>query len=401
MAAHDGAPQTVMSCTREAFVNAVRFALTEQIDMVLIAGDVYDSDWQDFSTGVFFASQLSLLREADIPVILIRGNHDAASVISRDLPLPAGTTVLSHEQPQTVALEDLGVAVHGQSFASREVRANLASAYPPALAGLHNIGLLHTSLAGHPEHDPYAPCSPDDLERLGYDYWALGHIHEPSRVAEPALAHYAGCVQGRSVRECGPRGGLVVELQPGERPEVQPVAFDVLRWAVADVDCSQLKTFEEMHAAASHRLDEMLASASGRPLACRLRLVGESELHNRLLGEGDRVRAELIALANDLAPEAIWLGAVQVNTLPTKARERHLDPELQSTLEDVLGDPQTLAELRAMLVQIRTRVPEALIVKRGPLAILDHDDAAIARALELASARLELALDPVTGEAVL
>jgi DNA repair exonuclease SbcCD nuclease subunit len=394
MAAYEGTPETTASCTREAFAAAVRFAVSERVDLLLIAGDIYDGDWQDFSTGVFFASQLSALREAGIPVIVIRGNHDAASVISRELPLPEGTTVLSHEQPQTVVLEDLGVAVHGQSFATREVSENLSVNYPRAIPAMLNIGLLHTSLAGHPDHDTYAPCSGEDLERRGYDYWALGHIHEPGRVGLPAFAYYAGCVQGRSVRECGPRGGLLVELQEGEEPSVRHVSFDVLRWAVGEIDCSPFLTFEDLRLTARERLNEMVVLAEDRPVACRLRLVGESALHNRLLAEGERVRAELITLANDVAAEAIWLGSVSVMTEAISEHDSHGDPELASVLEEVLTDTETRAQLQAMLEQVRTRVPEALIVADGPLAVLGDSHSAIERALELARARLALALDP-------
>ncbi len=109
----------------------------------MIAGDVYDGDWKDFSTGLYLRAQLARLREAGIEVVLIRGNHDAASVITRNLKLP-GIHVLRHDRPESVVLEDLGVAVHGQSFATRAVTENLAAGYPSPLPGLVNIGLLHT-----------------------------------------------------------------------------------------------------------------------------------------------------------------------------------------------------------------------------------------------------------------
>ena len=125
LSAHEGAPDTAASCTREAFEAAVRFALVESVDLVVIGGDVYDGDWQDFSTGVFFARQLALLRDGGIPVVVISGNHDAASRITRRLTLPEGTSTLSAKKPETVIFEELGVAVHGQSFATREVTENL------------------------------------------------------------------------------------------------------------------------------------------------------------------------------------------------------------------------------------------------------------------------------------
>ena len=170
LSVHEGVSDAAASCTREAFEAAVRFALAENVDLVVIAGDVYDGDWQDFSTGVFFARQLALLRDGEIPVVVISGNHDAVSRITRRLTLPEGASVLSAKKPETVLFEQLGIAVHGQSFATREVTENLAADYPPAVPDMINVGVLHTSLAGHPDHDAYAACSPQDLEPLGYDY---------------------------------------------------------------------------------------------------------------------------------------------------------------------------------------------------------------------------------------
>ncbi|WP_214429507.1 metallophosphoesterase family protein, partial [Escherichia coli] len=82
--------------------------------------------------------------------------------------------------------------------------------YPPAEPGYFNIGILHTSLTGQEGHDVYAPCSVDDLRRAGYDYWALGHIHERQVVAEAPAIVFPGNLQGRHAREAGPKGATLV-----------------------------------------------------------------------------------------------------------------------------------------------------------------------------------------------
>src|SRR5690606_12377027 len=122
---------------------------------------------------------------ADIPVFLISGNHDAASVISRKLTLPENVHVFSSSKPQTMEPGRWPVAIHGMSFPNREVKENLVPRYPEPISGRFNLGLLHTSLAGREgPHDTYAPCSVADLLAKGYDYWALGHIHQPQVVHE-------------------------------------------------------------------------------------------------------------------------------------------------------------------------------------------------------------------------
>ena len=142
---YEGAPaETLRSATRGALDNLVALALDRAVDFVLIAGDIYDGSWRDYNTGLFFASRMSRLGEADIPVFLIAGNHDAASRMTRSLRLPENVHQFPVDRPDTVRLDRLGVAIHGQGFASPAVKENLAAAYPPAVPGYVNIGLLHT-----------------------------------------------------------------------------------------------------------------------------------------------------------------------------------------------------------------------------------------------------------------
>ena len=151
--------------SRRACENLVDLVLDEQAAALLLAGDIYDGDWRDYQTGMFFVRQMTRLEEAEIPVFMISGNHDAASEITRTLRLPSNVQVMSTAEPETVVREDLGLAVHGQGFATRAVAENLVRAYPQRRSDLVNVGLLHTSVQGAVGHDNYAPCSPGILKR--------------------------------------------------------------------------------------------------------------------------------------------------------------------------------------------------------------------------------------------
>src|SRR5262249_31013699 len=77
---YEGAP--VAECraaTRRALENLVDLAIAEKVAFVLVVGDLYDGDWTDYNTGLFFGKVISRLRESGIPVTMIRGNHDAAN----------------------------------------------------------------------------------------------------------------------------------------------------------------------------------------------------------------------------------------------------------------------------------------------------------------------------------
>jgi DNA repair exonuclease SbcCD nuclease subunit len=167
---YEGAPvDEIRGASRRALDNLVQLAIEEEVKFVLLAGDLYDGNWRDHNTGLFFVSRVVKLRDAGIAVYAISGNHDAASKMTRSLPLPnnpdGSKIMLSDKRAETVLLEALGVAIHGQGFARAAVEENVVPAVPAPKSGHFNIGLLHTSLDqdGSGEHARYAPCALQDL----------------------------------------------------------------------------------------------------------------------------------------------------------------------------------------------------------------------------------------------
>lgn len=197
---YEGLPESeIRGATRAAFDTLVRRAIDEAVDFVVLAGDLFDGDWKDMGTGLYFARAMGELHLAGIPVFLIAGNHDAASVISRRIPWPPNVRAFDARKSQTHRLDHLKVAVHGQSFSTPAVTDNFVMAYPDRLEHHLNIGMLHTALAGRSGHAPYAPCSLDDLKAKHYDYWALGHVHEFERVCDAPHVIFPGNIQGRTI----------------------------------------------------------------------------------------------------------------------------------------------------------------------------------------------------------
>jgi DNA repair exonuclease SbcCD nuclease subunit len=235
--AHEGAPvETLRGATRKAFENLVNLAIDEAVNFVVIAGDLYDGDWKDYSTGLFFRGQMVKLQAKGIPVYLIAGNHDAASVISKKLTLPENVHVFSTRTAETMEVPGLAAVIHGRGFPHRAVPENLAVDYPAAVPGKFNLGLLHTSLTGRPDHDTYAPCSEQDLRNKGYAYWALGHIHQPEVISEDPWIVFAGNCQGRHARETGPRGCRLVTVKDSlEVASAEWRDLDVVRWQSVEV----------------------------------------------------------------------------------------------------------------------------------------------------------------------
>jgi DNA repair protein SbcD/Mre11 len=314
--AKDASVAALFAKANRAAVEAlVKEAVEGGAKFLVIAGDVFDGDWKDVSTGLFFAQQLGALHRADIPTFLIKGNHDAESVVSRTLRAPDSVVTFSQRKGETKLLETLGVALHGRSYPARQPPDDFLASYPPRREGLLNIGLLHTSLNGAPGHDPYAPCTVDDLKRFGYDYWALGHIHAAAIVARDPFVVYPGNIQCRSVRETGAKGAVKVTVEDGRIVDVTPVALDRARWAHEQIDVSGVGDIEDVFTPMREALARAHGSNAGRALAARLTLTGTTSAHAKLVAQAERLEDEARAIALQIGAE-FWVEKLKIATKP-------------------------------------------------------------------------------------
>ena len=389
LSAYPGAPvEAVRGATRRALESLVDFCLAERVDLLVVAGDVFDGAWKDFHTGLYLISQLGRLREADIPVVMIRGNHDAASVVTTGLRLPEGIHQLPHQHPGTVVLEDLGVAVHGQSFATRAVTENLAGGYPEPLAGFLNIGLLHTCLGGYADHESYAPCALEELASYGYDYWALGHIHQRAMLQADPYIVYSGNLQGRHARECGAKGATLVEVVDGDLRLIEQT-FDHVRWNRVRVDAGQVVDGDELLAHAEEALAAAVAAAGDRLIACRLEIHGVSTAHTAFVRQREELDAELRAVAGGLGGEHVWVERVRWETEPPRVASSPTDDALGETLRvirEAAASDATLADLAEGLRPLASRLPAD--VRLGPDGIDPTDPETLRRLLRQSEALL-------------
>lgn len=309
---YPGAPvEQIREATRRAVENLVDLCIDEGADFLLIAGDLYDGTWKDYNTGLFFTDKMSRLREAEIPVFLVRGNHDAASQITTKLRLPDNVAELSVRRAETKVLGNLGVAIHGQSFANKAVTDDLAAHYPDPIAGYFNIGLLHTCVSGREGHESYAPCSLDTLVRKGYDYWALGHVHKREILHKEPWVVFPGNLQGRHARETGPKGATVVTVENGRVVSLEPRCLDAVRWTVCDVDIGGAASGDDVVDIARALLARSLDDADGRPVAARVILRGTSRAHGALHAHPERWTNEIRTAARDLGGEGVWVEKIR------------------------------------------------------------------------------------------
>jgi exonuclease SbcD len=342
----------IRHCTRRAFAAMIDLALAEDVAFVVIAGDLYDGDWKDFSTGLFFAEQM---RRLGRPCFLLRGNHDARSVITRSLKPPENVREFSSRTCEMFEMTELGVALHGYSFPNRAVPEDLSASYCAPMPGLLNIGLLHTSAEDPGEHAVYAPCSVTQLGLKGYDYWALGHIHTRQVLAERPWIVFSGNLQGRHPRETGAKGCTLVTIEDRHIVAVEHRTVDVLRWAALEVDATGADK-ATLNGRISETARAAVAEAEGRPVLARLTLTGVSDLHGALLGDVERLAAECRAAGIEVGAE-LWVEAVRVRTRPAKPAAGDVLAPLQTAFAEGLEDPALIASLLDDLAALRQKLP--------------------------------------------
>jgi exonuclease SbcD len=209
-----------------AFVATVDLALAEKVDVVLIAGDLFDSNTQPRRSVERAAAQIKRLVDARIRVVIAPGTHDVydkASIYrAYDLPALAGAvgsdlvTVLDPDH-HDVHLRSLDVVIHGRCYATKR-------APESPLAGLDvssddratwHVGLLHAAVAieGRTDGDDVV-IRTDEIAASNLDYLALGHWHSTSKGKAGGTTYaYAGAPEPIALDQDRAGNVLLVTLE--------------------------------------------------------------------------------------------------------------------------------------------------------------------------------------------
>jgi DNA repair protein SbcD/Mre11 len=355
--------ERMQRATREAFTRLIDLCVEHQAAFLVIAGDLYDHDSPNMQIAVFLRKELRRLEERGIRCVIIKGNHDADNKITSALALPANTRVIGEKKPETVTFDDLPVrvAVHGQSFKPGPVPDNLAASYPPPVRGCYNIGLLHTSLTGNSDHDPYAPCTLEDLVSRGYDYWALGHIHRRAVLSRDPYVVFPGNLQGRHARESGPKGCYVVEVDDAGRTAAATfVPLDVVRWLRADVDLKDRHSEADLVEGLREALQQAWRESDGRAAAVRVALSGQTSLYPLIERRPHRLRQTAIEIADEIAGDDMWIEKLVNHATPREDNAGLSDEahDLVGIMQEIAGNVEQIGPLLVKeLEPLRTRLP--------------------------------------------
>ncbi|MER9070674.1 DNA repair exonuclease [Mesorhizobium sp. M0902] len=352
--------ELVGDASRQAFVSIIDLCLAERVDALVIAGDLYDGDQTSMKTARFLASQMTRLHQAGIRVFKIRGNHDALSRISKQLVFPDTVTIFGG-RPQSVlqTAGGLDVAFHGLSFANPKAPESLLPKYPAAREGAVNVGIMHTSLAGSPGHDVYAPCSIADLHGHGFDYWALGHIHVRQVHPGASTVVMPGMPQGRDINEAGEKSVTLVTIRDDRSVEIEEKLTSIAQFERASVDLTGTVEWSEIVGRVRSALEDIRGSVRSRHAVVRVGLAGASPLSWALIRDRDLLLAEAEQAAEQTGDT--WVEKLELDLAPQSAETADdvADPifELAQSMRADVKSEALRAEARALVQKVIADLP--------------------------------------------
>ena len=196
---------------RDTFTSIVQLAESEKADIMVIAGDLFDSGFVTKETTELLVSLFSSVPSCRF--VIVPGNHDYIWGRSpyRKENFPKNVYIFDKEQISCFSFPEIGVDVYGYAFTSDGYTENPLEKKLQLQRSRVNVLVAHGDVGGKSK---YCPLSVADIMKSGFDYIALGHIHLGGRVQTAGNTYYAysGCPEGRSFDECGTKGVIIAEL---------------------------------------------------------------------------------------------------------------------------------------------------------------------------------------------
>ncbi len=282
---HRDVGEILRQATFAAYDNLITLCINREVGALLIAGDVFDGADHSLVGQIKFMKGLERLYAHGIRTFICHGNHDPLDSWDAGLRTPDNVHRFGSEPACVPVYPDSATSpiVCGVSYPTREVRETLLGGFPSRDSTRFTIGLLHANAGGDSVHASYAPCTIEDLTAVGYDYWALGHVHTRDIKYEgnPWVV-YSGNTQGRHPNETGARGVYVVDVDDEHRIEMEFVPVDSVRWEQRNLDIHDINTPSDLEERLHQIVDGLRVEVEGRSFVYRIRLHGRGQLHTSL-----------------------------------------------------------------------------------------------------------------------
>jgi len=358
----------VQTATRAAFTRMVDFALAERVSAMLISGDLFDGAERSARTAAFLTGQFDRLRQRDIRVFYIKGNHDAENPITGELAPPDNVHVFDGRGGKQALTDDIWI--HGVSFAGRQAPESLLPKFPAPVPGAINIAMLHTSLAGASGHDVYAPCTVAELAAMGFDYWALGHVHKRQVHSRAPWIVMPGMPQGRDIGEAGPKSATLLTIDG--TIDVEEIPTSPVEFLNHEIEVTDLDTEDAIRDRLRLDFGEIAQTLRSEAGIVRLTLRGDSSRRWQLLRDRDIWTETTVQAA--LETGQLWLDKLVFDLDHAEARSRTAIDELAGLMDAIRAEDgfaeTTRTELKALLAELPPQRRAALAPDEDAVAAL-------------------------------
>lgn len=269
-----------------SFEKAVNFAIDHDVDLVLLAGDTFDSIHPTPQSKIFFANQIKRLVDRQIQVVMVLGNHDYSQI--DDLLLnesPYFKIIGSNEQIEQVDFmtkSQYKYRVVGFSYQHNHITEDIIAKYPPKSTSIYTIGLAHAGVKqSSVDQNNYAPFTLNEVKDLNYDYFALGHIHLRQVLSQEPWIVYSGNLQGRHVNEKDAKGFYFCQVdEQSQNTQLQFIDVSPIVWQTVDLTLDEpFKSTTKL----CTKIQNLLADNNLRPTLFTLNIIGAELLSDAQL----------------------------------------------------------------------------------------------------------------------
>lgn len=351
----EGLQRTVQTATRTAFARLVDFALAEDVSALLIAGDLFDGAERSAKTAAFLTGQLDRLKQADIPVFYIKGNHDAENPLTGEVSLPDNVHVFDGRGGRH-QLGETNIWIHGVSFSGRQAPDSLLPKFGSPEPDAVNIAMLHTSLAGSQGHDTYAPCSVAELSAMGFDYWALGHVHKRQVHSSAPWIVMPGIPQGRDIGEAGPKSATLLTIED-KTVSISEVSTSAAEFLELKVDIGGCKTDDEVRSHARQQLQGVAEDLAADVGLVRVTVAGQTDRKWQVLRDQDAWTEVIAELARSTGRLWIEKTKFDLSEKPEGSASKSAVGELETLMAEIREEPATAATMRDLLETLASEIP--------------------------------------------
>ncbi len=344
----------VRAASRSSFRHIIDLAIEHEVAALLICGDLFDGNERSAKTAAFLTAQLDRLNNRAIKVFYIKGNHDAENPITRGMDFPSNMHVFGARGGK-VEINEIGVCVHGVSFGSKHAPESLLPKFGNPAAGMINIGMLHSSLAGSAHHNIYAPCTLRELSDIGFDYWALGHIHARQIYSQDPWIVMPGIPQGRDAGESGPKSATLINIED-QTISISELSTSEVEFGQLEINATGLEEPEDLRKQISAEFAERASSLQSPRAFLTVHLKGTSNLAWQVLRDQDIWSEFIREIAEET--ERLWIDKLKFELTSDKSESRSdASAELLRIMDELCANPNFRTSFLAEAEELISRLP--------------------------------------------